>query len=58
VAYTKEVAPGVMADYDESGGVRGIEIVEPALAKTADIARLVAVAAAQSDGPKQTKKAG
>jgi len=52
VAYSSEVSDGVVADFDEKGDLRGIEVLSDAALNQTSIERLAEKARAASGGPK------
>lgn len=53
VAYSSEVSDGVVADFDEKGDLRGIEVLTDGVLKRTSIERLAEMARATVRGPKR-----
>lgn len=53
VAYSSEVSDGVVADFDDRGDLRGIEVLTDAVLEQTSIERLAEKARATRRGPKR-----
>lgn len=56
VSYTREVREGVVADFDSSGGLRGIEVTDPSVLSKTPLETLVHEADKATMGGKTPQK--